>query len=61
MENVESGKDVCDGFFGELTKIKGLNPAVLAILKELYFDGKLVKEEILKELGEIREAEVRNE
>ncbi len=55
METIESGSELCDGFFNELLKDSDIDPSIAEMLHELHEGGTLTKESILEGLEALRQ------
>lgn len=56
MDNeIKSGKEILDDFFGNVGEIKGVDPQVAAAIKKLYDDGKLTHTNLSNALAALRE------
>ena len=55
-EQVKSGKELLDDFFGELLSIKDVDVEVASSILRLYQEGKLSNVNITNELQRLREA-----
>ncbi|MBU4275077.1 hypothetical protein KKE19_04690 [Patescibacteria group bacterium] len=53
--NVKSGKEILNDFFGNLEKIENVDKGVAETLKKLYQDGKFTDTSITNALQELRE------
>ena len=60
MEEIKSGKELCDDFFKELIKMKDVDPEINKLLTNLYEGDKFSTENILKGLGNLREDKTNN-
>lgn len=60
LEEIKSGKELCDDFFAELIKMKDVEPEINKLLKGLYEGNKLTTENILKGLSSLREDKTNN-
>ncbi len=54
MSEIQSGKELCDQFFEALTNREDINQKMVALLKNLYSEGKLTGENILEGLKALR-------
>ncbi len=57
-EQIKSGKELLDDFFGELAHIEGVDSEVAASVSQLYRDGKLTNVNITNELQRLREVKI---
>lgn len=57
-EQIKSGKELLDDFFGELTHLEGVDPDVAQSVVQLYGDGKLTNVNIANELQRLREVKI---
>lgn len=55
MDEIKSGKELCDEFFNGLVKMKDADQEIEQLLKELYETKKLSPENILAGLESLRE------
>ena len=55
MNEIQSGKELCDQFFEALTNREDIDQKMVALLKKLYSEGKLTGENILEGLKALRE------
>jgi len=55
MEEIKSGKELCDDFFESLLKRGDIDRDVVNLLTELYINGNFKKEKILQSLQLLRE------
>ncbi len=56
MDNeIKSGKEILDDFFGNVEEIEGVDPQVAAAVKKLYDDGKLTHTNLFNALAALRE------
>lgn len=55
MEEIKSGKELCDDFFESLSGRKDIDLQVADLLKDLYSTGNLTKEKILQGLESLRQ------
>jgi hypothetical protein len=54
MDEVQSGKELCDQFFGALKNRKDIDQKVAMLLKSLYSEDKLTGRDILEGLKALR-------
>ena len=54
MSEIQSGKELCDQFFEDLTKKDDIDEKMVALLKRLYSEGKLTGENIREGLNALR-------
>ncbi|MBA7506280.1 hypothetical protein ES706_04961 [subsurface metagenome] len=54
MDEIQSGKELCDQFFGALRNRDAIDRKVAILLMNLYSEGKLTKDYILQELETLR-------
>ncbi len=54
-EDIKSGKELLDSFFGELPEIEGVEADVASSLMKLYQEGKFTNTNITNELHRLRE------
>lgn len=57
MDEIKSGKELCDDFFENLLKKEDLDLRVSSLLKDLYRRGELTKEKILEGMVSLRESD----
>ena len=55
MDKIESGQELCDQFFKALIGRDDIDQQVATLLKELYFESKLTRDNILQGLKTLRE------
>ncbi|MGB3478070.1 MAG: hypothetical protein WBB67_02805 [bacterium] len=55
MEEMKSGKELCDDFFVNLLDSVDVDRQIAILLKDLYSEGKFTKEEILQGLQTLRQ------
>lgn len=55
MEDIKSGKELCDNFFNSLSKRENIDLQVANLLKALYDKETFTKEQILKGLQSLRQ------
>ena len=55
MEEIKSGKELCDNFFENLLKREDIDLHVAKLLIGLYSDGKFTKDKILQDLQSLRQ------
>jgi hypothetical protein len=55
MEEIKSGKELCDNFFENLLKREDIDLQVANLFKDLYSSGKFTKNEILQGLQSLRQ------
>lgn len=53
-EKVQSGKEILDDFFNEISSIENVDKAIADGLAELYSNGKLTDKNVANELLKIR-------
>lgn len=61
MEEMKSGKKLCDDFFENITSRDDIDPQIASLLKDLYLKVELTKDRIIQGLNEIRKKELKNE
>jgi len=54
MDEIQSGKELCDQFFGALSSREDIDQKVAMLLKNLYSEGKLTGDNILRGLETLR-------
>ena len=54
MSEIQSGKELCDQFFEALTNREDIDQNMVALLKNLYSEGKLTGQNILEGLKALR-------
>lgn len=54
MDEIQSGKELCDQFFGALSSRKDIDQKMAMLLKNLYSEGKLTGGNILEGLAALR-------
>ena len=54
MEEIKSGKELCDDFFESLSKREDVDSQVAELIKDLYSNGELTKDKILQGLQSLR-------
>lgn len=54
MDEIKSGKELCDSFFENLTKNEDVDSKVANMLKDLYTKGEFTKEKLLQGLHSLR-------
>jgi len=54
MEEIKSGKELCDNFFESLMKREDIDLQVSTLLTKLYSQGNFTKEKILQGLKSLR-------
>ncbi len=57
MDEIKSGKELCDDFFEKLSASGDIDLQVAKLLKDLYSSGNLTKEKILQSLQSLRQGE----
>lgn len=57
MEEIKSGKELCDEFFEGLVGIEGVDKVLGDILQQLYEKGQLTTDTVLSTLKDMREGE----
>lgn len=55
MEEVKSGKELCNNFFESLLKREDIDKQVACLIRDLYINGSLTKEKILQGLQSLRQ------
>ncbi|MBT9148002.1 MAG: hypothetical protein DDT32_01771 [Syntrophomonadaceae bacterium] len=54
MDEVQSGKELCDQFFEALKSRSDLDQKMAMLLRDLYSEGKLTRDDILQGLETLR-------
>ena len=54
MDEIQSGKELCDQFFEALINREDIDHKTIVLLKDLYLKDKLTAENILQELKALR-------
>jgi len=54
MSEIQSGRELCDQFFEDLTKKEDIDQKMVALLKKLHSEGKLTGENIRVGLNALR-------
>lgn len=57
MEEIKSGKELCDEYFEGLVSVEGIDVGLGSILKELYGKGQLTTDDVLSTLKVVREGD----
>ncbi len=55
MEDIKSGKELCDNFFDSLLKREDIDLQMANLFKDLYSRGDFTKEKILQGLQSLRQ------
>lgn len=55
MEDIESGKELCDNFFDSLLTREDIDSQMANLLKDLYSKGNFTKEKIFQGLKTLRD------
>ena len=55
MDKILSGKELCNQFFKALINRDGIDRKVAELLKKLYFESRLARDNIIQELKALRE------
>lgn len=58
MEEIKSGKEVCDAFFEGLIVREDIDPRIVNLLYQLYKNDNLKKEKIIQGLQNLRQNNV---
>lgn len=61
MEEIKSGKELCDNFFEGLLEKEDIDLRVSKLLNDLYFKGELTREKILLGLQSLRKDDKNDE
>jgi len=54
MDRIQSGKELCDQFFKALIGRDDIDQKVAMLLKELYFESKLTRDNVVQRLKTLR-------
>ena len=57
MEEIKSGKELCDEYFEGLVSVEGIDVGLGSMLKELYGKGQLTTDNVLSTLKVVREGD----
>ena len=57
MEEIKSGKELCDEYFEGLVSVEGIDVGLGSMLKELYGKGQLTTDDVLSTLKVVREGD----
>jgi len=57
MEEIKSGKELCDEYFEGLVSVEGIDVVLGSMLKELYGKGQLTTDNVLSTLKVVREGD----
>ena len=57
MEEIKSGKELCDEYFEGLVGVEGIDVGLGSMLKELYGKGPLTTDNVLSTLKVVREGD----
>jgi len=57
MEEIKSGKELCDEYFEGLVSIEGVDVDLASMLKELYGKGQLTTDKVLSTMKNMREGD----
>lgn len=55
MEDIKSGKELCDNFFNQLVERKDIDSKVAILVKDLYSEKQLTTDRIRKALKTLRQ------
>ena len=57
MEEIKSGKELCDEYFEGLVSVEGIDVGLGSMLKELYGKGQLTTDNVLSTMKGVREGD----